>query len=120
MYKLDWQDPKTVPDIKLWSEKPFWLATAEITIEGVTSITTFLAQYQNRPFNTKILTNPKIDKDCLVDFQGIYFKHSVGWVHYDSISNCNNEYTPISFVEGGLYKLLGWAEYDAPNFIKSK
>ena len=113
--QLKWQKPDVIPVVQLGEEKQFWVA---IEVKGVRMtgdhVKTFLAQYQNRPFDQEKYDN-NVDEfdDCLVDVDG-EFVSSVGWVHCQTHVEFENFYEPFNFSDD--YKLLGWAEYTAPEF----
>ena len=109
MIDVEWKDPLTTPDVNKGDEKQFWLALS-ITRKGVEKIHTFLAYYQNRPYQEG---DEKEDDDALVNIDGDYI-NSVGWVSCKSHVEFDNYYEPITINENS--KLLGWAEYTPPEF----
>ncbi len=116
MEKLKWNQPELVPVVKIGDEKELWVAVRanrpnpHPDTEQV-KIITFLAQYQNRPYEDN--EDYEDDDEALVNVDGEYV-NSVGWVTCQSHCDFDNYYTPITFSES--YELLGWAEYTPPVF----
>jgi len=114
MINVKWQDPKAIPKVNAGTEEQFWMAVEAKRGDEV-KIFTFLAQYQNRPFNKERCDDDDYldDNDALVNCYGDYI-NSVGWVRCQSHIEFDNYYTQITFRDD--YKLLGWAEYTPPAF----
>jgi len=113
---INWQQPETIPTVALGTEKQFWVAVkihrASTSREDNPEKTvTFLAQYQNRPY--KEGDEDENGDEALVSTDGEYVA-SVGWVTCQSHCEFDNYYEPLEFNDS--YKLLGWAEYIAPEF----
>ncbi len=113
--ELNWQKSDVIPVVDKGSEKQFWVA---VEIKGKhlpnDEFVTFLAHYQNRPFDQEAYDKDEHeDDDCLVTLDGEYVS-SVGWVSARSHVEFDNYYEPINFNPD--YKLVGWAEYEAPDF----
>lgn len=107
---VKWNDPNTVPEVKLGTEKLYWIA-----VKNPMGVYVFTAHYQNRPITTDETGNPVGDCDswALTSPDGDYV-HSVGWVDCKSHSEFDDYYEGLEF--NNDYKLLGWAEYHAPEF----
>lgn len=108
---MKWQKPEVTPIVPVGGEQEFWVAVEVSRNENPPKIYTFLAQYQNRPYEEGVLDED--DDEALVNVDGEYVS-SVGWVMLKSHVEFDNYYEPISF--NNNYKLLGWAEYVPPEF----
>ena len=108
---VEWQKPESTPVVEVGDEKEFWIAIEATRPNKPAKIYTFLAQYQNRPYEEG---EEELNGDePLVNVDGEYIS-SVGWVMCKQHTEFDNFYEPISFNDN--YKLLGWAEYVAPEF----
>lgn len=112
---VDWQKPESTPVVEVGSEKEFWIAVEATRSNKPAKIYTFLAQYQNRPYEEG--EEEFSGDEPLVSVDGEYIS-SVGWVTCKQHTEFDNFYEPISFNDN--YKLLGWAEYVAPEFNPQK
>lgn len=106
--KVNWKDPNTVPVVKKFQEKEFWIAVKSSYREDPF---VFLAFYQNRPL--EIDSEGDAIDGCLIDPDGEPIE-SIGWVYNKENSEFENYYETITFRED--YKLLGWADYTPPKF----
>ena len=116
MIKVDWKAPDTLPEIPEGTEEHFWLAVEVTKPNKPVEIKTFLGQYQNRPLNQNAEV-PLGDEEPLVNTDGDPVS-SVGWVACQSHYDFDNFYEFINFSDE--YKLMGWAEYEAPDFTPVK
>ncbi|WP_067097851.1 hypothetical protein [Marinomonas atlantica] len=98
---VKWNAPDTVPEVELGTEKQFWIA-----VETKHGITVFEALYQNRP-------SVEGEDWTLIGEDGEYIS-SVGWVQNQAHYEFADFYVPLGLCEN--CKLLGWAEYEAPEF----
>ena len=112
-----WNDPKLTPTIPLNSEKTFWVAIQSTNYSSSTNEQTvkqvvFDAQYVNRPLEIDSDGEPTND-DHFVNEDGEPIE-TIGWYSVKEHSDFNGYYEPLEL--GDDYVLLGWAEYQAPEF----
>ena len=109
---VEWNAPDTVPEVKLGTEKLFWIA---VKAEWNEAPQVFTALYQKRP--VIIDDDGELTLGCdnwvLHSPDGDYVD-SVGWVENKTTSEFDDYFEAFSFNEH--YMLLGWAEYQAPEF----
>lgn len=108
MITVDWKDPSTVPEVALGTEKNFWIAVQHN--DG--KITICHALYQNRPL---VDEEHELYDDCLNNTDGEAVE-SIGWVEDKVHCEFDNFYEPFDFDDER--KLVGWAEYELPEFSK--
>ena len=110
---VNWNSPETVPNVKLGEEELYWIA-----VESERGIFVFSAYYQNRPLITNEdgeLLDGCDDWVLSNEYDGEI--ESVCWVHNRLHLEYDHYWEKINFDHE--YKLLGWAEYDTPEFIKT-
>jgi hypothetical protein len=113
MRNLTWNKPESTPVVEHGTEEFFWIAVeSRFNKDKKPKVFVFLALYQNRPLSLDEDGNPDND-DYLSDTSGEPIE-SVGWVENKSHYDFEDFYVPLSFNDD--YKLLGWAEYVAPEF----
>ncbi len=106
MITVDWKNPSTVPEVAPGTEEIFWIAVQHK--DG--KITTCHALYQNRPL---VDEEHELYSDCLRNTDGEAVE-SIGWVEDQVHIEFDNFYTPFDFDDE--CKLVGWAEYEFPEF----
>lgn len=112
---VEWQSPETAPDVLKGETKTFWLAVSSKVKDGFKTFI-FDAQYVNKPLEyaeDDIECEFPLDDECFVTIDG-YPIDSVGWHSVREHEDFDGYYTKISFNEN--YVLLGWAEYEKPDF----
>jgi len=113
----EWKDPCTTPETPKYSDCSFWVAI-KATRRGhdgeVRSIDThvFEAQYVNRPLERDDDGDFFCD-DYLVTEDGDPLD-AVGWFSVKSHHDFDNYFEPLPF--GDDYVLLGWADFDKPEY----
>lgn len=108
---VDWNDPKSIPEVELGSQELFWLA-----VETMHGVHVFDAYFVNRPI--VVNEDGEITRECedwlLSDPDGREIVGAVGWHSCKEHSEFDNFYVPLHF--RNRYVLLGWAEYETPEF----
>ncbi|MBM7070924.1 hypothetical protein JQC92_02560 [Shewanella sp. 202IG2-18] len=115
-----WNKPDTVPNVEKGEEKLFWIAVKSEFLNPHTKrvefkTITFLAHYQNRPLEYDANEELIERDDYLIDIDGCPIG-SVGWVENKRHCEFEDFYEKIDFNKN--YQLLGWANYQAPNFVE--
>lgn len=115
---VDWQDPETTPNVDKYSKDLFWIAVKSKvgSAEGEWRVFVYPAYFINKPLEYSEDDLDKIeplDDDHHVDVDG-YPVAAVGWHSELSHADFCNYYEKISFRDE--YALLGWAEYEPPEF----
>jgi len=111
---VKWNDPNAVPEVKLGTEKLYWIA---IYSEHSKKEHVFTAHYQNRPLiedEDGELTPECEDWALENDYDG--FISCVGWVKDRAHPDYDHFWELIDFSD--QYRLLGWAEFEAPVFTE--
>lgn len=111
--KVNWNNPKSTPDVEKGTEKLCWLAVKAESRPPVV----FLAHYQNRPLELDEDGEPLDECNCLSNCDGEYIE-SIGWVDCKEHYEFDNFYTPLSFNKD--YRLLAWAECKTPTFASNQ
>lgn len=109
-----WNNPETVPNVKIGEEELCWIA-----VESDGKVFTFSAYYQNRP----LITNEDGDlingcDDWALSNEWDGYIDSVCWVHNRLHTDYDHCWEQIKF--DNEYKLLGWAKYETPEFTGVK
>lgn len=112
---VDWKSPETTPSVPKGETKTFWLAVGS-SIRGEFRTFVFDAQYVNKPLEyaeDDIGCECPLDDECFVTSDGDPIE-CIGWFDVRNHQDFDNYYEPLSFNED--YTLLGWAEYEKPDF----
>lgn len=107
---ITWYKPEELPEVELGTETEYWIA---VQSKYKDKPLVFLALYQNRPLRHDNDGDLIEDDWQIVSPDGDPW-HSVGWVEDKAHCDFDSFYESIDFNDD--YQLLGWAEYQPPEF----
>lgn len=110
---VEWHSPEEIPDVPKNTTKNFWIAV-EYPTEREDRTLVFTAQYVNMPLELDE-NGESLNVEQFVDHSGDPME-AVGWYDLQVHVDYPEYYDSLDFNEN--YKLLGWAEYDKPDFSK--
>ena len=114
---VEWKSPELTPDVKKYDQELFWIAVRSKWSDSEPSRTSvYLAHYINKPLELDEDGEPLSD-DCFVDTDGAYMD-AVGWHDQYEHHDFSGFYQKVNFSEKLV--LLGWAEYQPPEFTGVK
>ena len=113
---VEWKSPQEIPSIDIYSEKTYWVAIKRALTGRIgdtnETVHVFDAQYLNKPLVMDDNGDYEND-DFLCDPDGEPME-AVGWFSSREHSEYDSYYEQLIFSDEMI--LLGWAEYEKPEF----
>lgn len=114
--QVDWCKPDEIPNVPVGETEEFWVASSYTSHNGEKITSVFVAQFVNMPVNFDDNGEPDTDY-YLCDNNGDPIS-CVGWFSNKGNFDITDYYEPLFLFNGHV--LLGWAEFEKPDFTEVK